>query len=135
MLRGGLTEKHVDVPELLRVLRYASGDVEILRPEPVSEVESLYRTPAPDFALSRVALRDGAEFAAEADHGPELWLCVDGAASVAWNGHEPLAIERGESVFVPADAPAFGVAGTAALYRARVGSADERRARARTGSR
>ena len=33
VLRGGLTPKHVDVPELMRVLDFTAGDREILRGE------------------------------------------------------------------------------------------------------
>jgi mannose-6-phosphate isomerase len=121
VLRGGLTQKHMDIGELLRVLRFESGDVEILRPEPVSSVEGLYRTPAADFALSRLDLAEGTLFQAGARNGPEILLCVEGACRVGWDGSEPLAIERGESVFVPANAPVYEVAGPGALYRARVG--------------
>jgi mannose-6-phosphate isomerase len=128
VLRGGLTQKHMDVDELLHVLHFESGDVEILRPEPISSVEGLYATPAPDFALSRLDLEEATPFRAEPRNGPEILLCVEGACRVGWDGSEPLAIERGESVFVPGNAPAYEVGGTGALYRARVGPARARSA-------
>ncbi len=123
VLRGGLTQKHCDVDELLQVLRFASGDVEILRPEPVSAVEGVYPTPAPDFALSRIDLTDADRLGPGEDHGPEVLLCIEGLGRIGWNGSEPLAIERGESVFVPANAPAYELTGRGAFFRARVGPA------------
>ena len=56
VLRGGLTVKHVDVPELLRVARFAPQEPSVLRPVPDASGESHYPTPAPEFALSSVAL-------------------------------------------------------------------------------
>ena len=55
VLRGGLTPKHVDVPELLRVLDFRAGPVAIVHPAPPEE-EQVYLTPAPEFRLSRFLL-------------------------------------------------------------------------------
>ena len=53
VLRGGLTPKHVDVPELLRVLDFTPTDESHIRPEAVGDgIELVYRTPAPEFAVS-----------------------------------------------------------------------------------
>lgn len=121
VLRGGLTSKHMDPDELLGVLGFQHGDVEVLRPKPVTSVESRYLTPASEFALSRIQLDGAHSFREAAGDGPEIWLCVDGDCRVRWNDDEPLAIERGESVFVPAAAPGLAVEGQARLFRARVG--------------
>src|SRR5690606_27044565 len=47
VLRGGLTAKHIDVPELLSVLDFTPARPEILRP--AGTVEQVYRTPAREF--------------------------------------------------------------------------------------
>ena len=52
VLRGGLTPKHVDVPELLRVVRFGETSIQILDPEPVRPAESGYDCPAEEFSLS-----------------------------------------------------------------------------------
>ncbi|MCW2804961.1 MAG: manA, partial [Propionibacteriaceae bacterium] len=54
VLRGGLTPKHIDVPELLKLLDFTPG-----RPDLIEGVEQTpgvfaYPTPAPEFALWRV---------------------------------------------------------------------------------
>ncbi|MGW1143337.1 mannose-6-phosphate isomerase, class I, partial [Streptomyces zhihengii] len=45
VLRCGLTPKHVDVPELLRVVRFEASDPGVLRPEASADGEELYATP------------------------------------------------------------------------------------------
>ncbi|GAA3177504.1 hypothetical protein GCM10020255_069520 [Rhodococcus baikonurensis] len=58
VLRGGLTPKHVDVPELLRVLDFVGADIEVLDPAPSSGRSGSgryeYVTPAPEFRLTRL---------------------------------------------------------------------------------
>ncbi|MFL5319851.1 MAG: mannose-6-phosphate isomerase, class I, partial [Myxococcaceae bacterium] len=53
VLRGGLTKKHVDVRELLRVLDFNAIPPTALQPRKVG-AEDVYDTPAPEFRLSRV---------------------------------------------------------------------------------
>jgi mannose-6-phosphate isomerase len=120
VLRGGLTSKHVDVPELLAALADRSGPVERLRPEPRSRNESVYRTPSPEFALSVIDTRTGGPFEARADHGVEILLCSAGACEVAAAGHPSLALARGDSAFVPACAPGYRISGAAVVHRASI---------------
>ena len=58
VLRGGLTSKHVDVPELLRVLDPTPGPVGVLRPE-VEGGTARFAPDVPDFALTRVTVSGG----------------------------------------------------------------------------
>ena len=50
VVRAGLTGKHVDVPELLKLLDPAVA-VPVLSPAPVADGVSRFDTPAPEFAL------------------------------------------------------------------------------------
>lgn len=114
VLRGGLTPKHVDVPELLSVLRFEDGPATPLRPE--GGAEAHYPTPAPDFRLSRVTLAD--ESLRLTARGAQLLLVVEGAFTVQG---EPL--RRGESVFVGADEGEVLLSGRGVLFRATTGAA------------
>ena len=93
VLRGGLTVKHVDVPELLRV------------------------------ALSSVALdrlpRDTGLFSAAVD-GPEILLFLHGEAVVTDAHGRSLNCRSGEALFVPAAVAGYHACGTGLLFRARV---------------
>ncbi|MET8571968.1 mannose-6-phosphate isomerase, class I [Streptomyces sp. NPDC004783] len=114
VLRCGLTPKHVDVPELLRIVRFEPGDPGVLRPEASPDGEEVYDTPTDEFRLSRYVLPEGA--------GPhdltlpvaQILLCT--AGTVRAGEHE---LAAGRSVFVPAGEKAE-VSGNGTLFRATV---------------
>jgi mannose-6-phosphate isomerase len=125
VLRGGLTPKHVDVPELLRVLDFHAGPVPIRRARPISEHEAIYDSPAPDFALSCIELPAGARWSAPVA-GPELLLCVEGRVRLLADAEGPAAaleLSAGESAFVGAATPSRSVQAelAATMFRATVG--------------
>ncbi|TCN57127.1 mannose-6-phosphate isomerase type 1 [Rhodococcus sp. SMB37] len=123
VLRGGLTPKHVDVPELLRVLDFGAPGVPILEADLVGSHEWRYRTPAPEFALSRLEL-DAGETVSLAPYGPQILLCTSGSATVECGG-ESLELGQGRSVWLAASDPKLEIrAGDAAVqvFRARLGS-------------
>ena len=122
VLRGGLTAKHVDIPELLQVAKFTPEPPAVLRPVPAADGERHYPTPAAEFALSSVALNElppGAAFAATPT-GPEILLLVHGHATLRDAAERELHCRPGESVFVPASAASYRARGTALLFRARV---------------
>jgi mannose-6-phosphate isomerase len=111
VLRGGLTPKHVDVPELERVLMFEPGDARAIDPIEVNG-ERTYQAPVAEFLLSSVRV-DGSWRPPTRD-GIEILLCVEGAidglprgraAIVA--GEEEYAL-RGKGRVVRARVPATG---------------------------
>ena len=120
LLRGGLTPKHVDVPELLRTLVFRAGPVERLRPQLVAG-EGRYATPAEEFALAVLEVRPGARYVAPERRAVEILLCTEGRGQIA--GREDLAVARGDCLLVPARAPRYAVEGDLVLYRATAGVA------------
>jgi mannose-6-phosphate isomerase len=108
VLRGGLTPKHVDVPELLDVLEFQALPVPYLEPEHAAPGVELYRPDVPDFLLARIApaTRDAAAGGEGASvvtvDGPAIVLCTSGA--VAIRGEASSAdLVRGDAVFVTPD--------------------------------
>ncbi len=118
VLRGGLTRKHVDVAELFRVLDFASGPAPILRPARLDEHEEVYRTPAREFELSRIALALG-EPVVRRPRGPEILLVTSGEVTIEGDGRD-VRVARGRAAFVPAAAREYVLRGDAAVYRATV---------------
>lgn len=98
VLRGGLTPKHVDLPELLRVLDFEPREARAISPRAVSAVEGVYDTPSPDFRLSRIELERGGAFSTDVD-GPELLLVTRGTARLATE-HRAVDLSAGASAFV-----------------------------------
>ncbi|WP_327226295.1 mannose-6-phosphate isomerase, class I [Streptomyces platensis] len=133
VLRCGLTPKHVDVPELLRVVRFEAGDAGVLRPEDVNG-EEVYETPIDEFRLSRFVVAPGAAPHALPSRTPQILLCTAGtvrlreaevragaeAEAGAGDGDGAgLTLAPGESVFVPAG-ERITLAGDGTLFRATV---------------
>lgn len=119
VLRGGCTPKHVDVPELLRVLDFRTGSVPRVRGVE-RRGEHVYPTPAREFQLSRIELRKGRNFAARHRRGAEILLCTEGSAELQCGG-ATLALSQGASAFIAACDGDFRLHGQATIYRATVG--------------
>jgi mannose-6-phosphate isomerase len=100
VLRGGLTTKHVDVPELLRILTFEGGTPDVFDGTPVSGQERVYRTPAEEFELSRIALAPGAQYTGGAPYGPKALLVLQGSAMLTAAGRST-SLNRGSIAFSP----------------------------------
>jgi mannose-6-phosphate isomerase len=114
VLRCGLTPKHVDVPELLRIVRFEATDPGILRPEASPDGEEVYATPIDEFRLSRHVLPEGAAPHDVTAGTPQILLCTAGTVRAG-----ELALTAGQSAFVPAGEKAE-VSGAGTLFRATV---------------
>ncbi|WP_418957386.1 mannose-6-phosphate isomerase, class I [Streptomyces tritici] len=114
VLRCGLTPKHVDVPELLRVVRFEPGEPRVLRPEAGPSGEELYDTPIDEFRLSRYVRAQGAAPTDLTTAGPQILLATAGRPKAG-----DLTLEPGESVFVPAGEKTE-LSGTGTVFRATV---------------
>jgi mannose-6-phosphate isomerase len=127
VLRGGLTPKHVDVPELLRVLDFAPTAEKQLRPPVHREgLGLIYDTPADEFAVALLTLEGealGHEVDASPNHdGPQILLCAEGSAVVHGKAGS-LTLERGMAAWVAADDGPVGLVAhePTKVFRATVG--------------
>ena len=101
VLRGGLTTKHVDVPELLRILTFEGGTPEVFDGTVISGGhERLYRTPAEEFELTRISLTPRGRYAGEAAYGPKALLVLQGSATLTASGKQT-SLSRGSIAFAP----------------------------------
>lgn len=117
VLRGGLTSKHVDVAELLRVLDFSEAAVRPLEPRARGPSEVFYATPAEEFELSSFELTG--ELAVQPSRGPEILLVTRGEVSLR-AGEHALTLPRGQSAFLPARVAAYSLCGDATVFRASV---------------
>lgn len=107
VLRGGLTPKHVDVPELLRVLDFTPTDGSPIRPRATrGGMELVYDTPASEFAVSVLRVTGeqvGHQVDAPAEHdGPQVLLCTEGSVQVHAKAGT-VSLQRGGAAWVAAD--------------------------------
>jgi len=127
VLRGGLTPKHVDVPELLRVLDFTPADEATLRtPTHRDGIELVYDTPAVEFATC-VLMLDGDDLGHEIDapsrhDGPQILVCTEGSVVVRAKS-DVVVLERGSAAWVAADDGPIRLEASAPskLFRATVG--------------
>ena len=104
VVRSGLTGKHIDVPELLKLLD-PSVAVPVLTPHPVRDGITTFDTPAPEFRLYLINLPAPPALALPGT-GPRILLCLDGACSLRAASGSTLDLTRGDSCFIPfADGP------------------------------
>ena len=104
VLRGGLTSKHVDVEELLRVVDWRPGPAPVQVPAGPAH---RYDVPVPEFALQRLDSSAG-PIPGEALRpiGPELILVTAGSVGLRAPGRPELVIDAGGAAFVAhADGP------------------------------
>jgi len=120
VLRGGLTTKHVDVPELLRVLNFESRQLDLLEPEPVGASERVFPSRAEEFVLSVIDVKDGDSHESQKDRSAEILLCTAGRLNLIEEGGHRSMVARGASFLVPAAAPAYRISGDGTLYKASV---------------
>jgi mannose-6-phosphate isomerase len=117
VVRAGLTGKHIDVPELLRLTDPAVG-VPVIAPRAAGDGVSVYDSPAPEFRLYRAELGTGG-IALPGD-GARLVLCTEGTVALRAEGGS-LKAGRGESCFVSAADGAVTASGPAAVFVAASG--------------
>lgn len=117
VFRGGLTTKHMDVPELLKSLVFESVTPQILQGEQISATERVYFTPAPDFELSEITISESEVHTNPNVYAPEIFIVLDGEADVnqteTFNRGEIFLVLPGASYEISAREPTI-------LYKATV---------------
>lgn len=124
VLRCGLTAKHVDADELMKILDF--------HPFPIRPVDvdsgpdgDILAPDVEDFQLQHLTVPvSGASGETDAPrlahNGPAVAICTEGALSLTTDGGAPLELARGESVYVSASDPHITVGGKGTLFAATV---------------
>ncbi|WP_427016686.1 mannose-6-phosphate isomerase, class I [Pseudarthrobacter sp. P1] len=134
VLRGGLTPKHVDVPELLATVDFQALPVPLLDAAETELGQQIWAPPFAEFQLQRIELAPGAEPVPLAQNGPLLVLAVAGSVLLD-SPRGDMVLDRGGSVFVPSsEEPVLvhphtpgpgGEAGTAVVFAVTVSGLQE----------
>jgi mannose-6-phosphate isomerase len=121
VLRGGLTPKHIDVPELLKVLHFKPRPVNILKAVKKNKNERVYASEADEFVLSVVSTSAGSPYQSSESRSVEIMLCTEGTAYLKDEGtQEIINIKKGESAIIPAAVIGYSITGDALIYKAAV---------------
>jgi mannose-6-phosphate isomerase len=122
VLRGGLTPKHVDVPELLSVVSFASEPPRGVYPGQTDGLEEYFEVDVPHFRVSRVGVGEHRHWCASSRVGPEMFLCVSGRIELAGTSPRALVLGPGECAWVCAREDVYCASGQGIAYRVQAGA-------------
>ena len=120
VLRGGLTPKHVDVPELLAVLDFRELPPPLLAPRVLSQDEVVFAPDVDDFALTVLTVRSETRWERPV---PREVLCLEGTVVLSSSAGS-VELTRGQAVFVTAAEHPLTVSGSGRIAAAGPGGAD-----------
>ena len=125
-LRGGLTPKHVDSSELLKIVSFAGRQSPVLRPEARQKGERIYQTPAEEFQLSVIHLQSQRPFAGYTENRVTIMICTRGLARIRSSANRTaIPLSPGTAVVIPASVGSYWIQGRAHIYKATVPRTDE----------
>jgi mannose-6-phosphate isomerase len=121
VMRGGLTEKYIDVPELISTLTFIPQSVQILKPRPISSSETVYDGKTEDFMLSSIRVDRNTGHESSVNRNVEILMCTKGRAVIRWQASSgEIKVTGGESVLIPAAVIKYDIEGDAVFYKASV---------------
>lgn len=121
VLRGGLTPKHVDVPELMRVVDVSAGPAPLVAPRIVGDGVSEFAPAVPDFALTHAVVGPGAPVRV-ALRGAAIVLVVTGSVAVRTRGGDLAQLAPGAAAYVGAGEREVEVTGEGEAFIAQPGA-------------
>jgi mannose-6-phosphate isomerase len=118
VIRGGLTGKHVDCDELMKLTTFDTLPEAQLRVAPVVRgKQTIYPTPAEDFTLALLQVDTAADRYTMSS--AEIVLCLSGGVTVD-AGERSVVLAPGEACFIGAAAGTFELSGAGQVARAAV---------------
>ena len=122
VIRGGLTDKHVDLEELMKVLRFRPQSPRVQRWErKKANGLKTYPSHAGEFMLSVAELSHGDRAISISVHSIEILFCGRGKIHLrdeTLDRH--LELQRGDSCMIPATTRKYRIEGEGLIYRASV---------------
>lgn len=118
VLRGGLTPKHVDVPELLKHVVFEETHPNIMLGEIQEDgIERIYKSPAPDFELSQMIFTSTDKYHSKAKTA-QILMVIEGEVNIS-EGETSLVLSKGQSAFLAAGSDYYiSAPNSAVLYKA-----------------
>ncbi|MBN2061589.1 MAG: mannose-6-phosphate isomerase, class I [Deltaproteobacteria bacterium] len=121
VLRGALTDKHIDIPELMRIMKFRPCKVDILKPVKTGKHEASYPAESEEFILSKISLKKGDYYLSHTERNVEIMICMKGSGSIIdLETKERIEISKGLSIIVPASVTRYELSGNLLIYKASV---------------
>lgn len=97
VLRGGLTPKHIDVPELMKHITFEGIEPNVMKGIDLTSGEKNYPCPIEDFGISKIALQANETYQSAAS-SLEIIVIIDGELNIS--GVNSLTAKRGEAIAI-----------------------------------
>lgn len=120
VLRGGLTQKNIDLPELEKVINFEPNDQLTIHPREISKGLFHYDCAAEDFMVYRAELSGSVVMADLNLPGESIVLCTAGEVAISNSIDEREVLRRGEAAYIAADSSRFTLAGSGTVFIATV---------------
>jgi mannose-6-phosphate isomerase len=115
VIRGGLTSKHIDTPELLKIVEFVEEKNPRVSPTNIATGLVQYPVPVADFSVYRASV-SGANLFADLDiQGESIVLCTAGEVAVGTSLEEREVIRAGDAVLL-AKAKKFSLTGSGTVF-------------------
>lgn len=121
VLRGGLTQKHIDIPRLISILRFRPQKPKILLPKARNTSEHYYPAPVRLFELSGLNIREGFPYTSRPLESLEILFCRKGFCRIhSQNASSIISLHQGQAAVVPAALKSYRLEGSALIHRASI---------------
>ena len=116
VLRGGLTDKFINIPELMKVVDFKPFTPQVIKPEPGFSCFT-YPVPCAEFSLTVIQDKYGENGAILFPrNGPAIGIVTEGELAI-----DDMILKRGESVFIPPASEKLSLRGHFTFYIASCG--------------
>lgn len=122
VLRGGLTQKHIDKTELINVLSFTPAIHEIIKRKKSKSFETHFPSMAEEFILSVIDLPDNKSvYKKDGRRSVEILLCTEGNSEISdvMTGDRKR-LNKGMSMLIPSVVEGYSIRGKATIYKASV---------------
>ncbi len=118
VLRGGLTQKHLDVTELEKVVDFGARGIELVEQKQIAAGLTEFQTPFEEFVLYRIEPSGERVHADLQISGDAIAVCIGGEVAISNSQDEREVLTRGEAVFIGNSARLLSFSGSGTLYLA-----------------
>ena len=128
VLRGGLTPKHVDVPELMKHTLFQGIHPNVMKGKHLGAFDSMernYPCPVPDFGINKIELNADNKYS-EISTSFEIIIATEGGVVVNGSNNQNIVIKAGEAFAVlPGESYSITSSGHSVLFKAFVPAISE----------
>jgi mannose-6-phosphate isomerase len=118
VLRGGLTQKHIDVDELEKVVDFESRGIQLVEQKEIAAGLTEFKIPFEEFVLYRIEPSGDRVHADLQISGDAIAVCIGGEVAVSNSQDQREVLTRGEAVFIGNSARLLSFSGAGTVYLA-----------------